>query len=221
MGGVSVSYEAVIFDNDGVLVELPNREALQRAAEQTFGNFDLRRPTREDMRALVAGNTEQIQTLCRRNSVNAMDFCARMATHVIREQKREFEKGLRDLYADVTELWQIDHPFGLVSDNQPEVVEYILRAFGIEERFETVYGCPFTPSGIQRMKPDPHYLNAALSDLETDNALYVGDSACDVEAAANAGTDSALLARDGDHVECETDPTYEIDSLRALPEIVG
>lgn len=216
-----MSYEAVVFDNDGVLVELPNREALRRATEQTFGSFDLRRPTHEDMRALVAGNAERIQRLCRRNRIDAMDFCARMATHVIREQKKEFEKGLRDLYDDVAELWTLDHPFGLVSDNQQEIVEYILRAFGLEERFDVVYGCPLTPDGIRRMKPDPYYLNAALSDLGTDDAIYVGDNACDVEAAANADIDSALLSRNGEHVECETEPTYEIDSLRSIPAIVA
>jgi phosphoglycolate phosphatase len=215
-----VSYETVVFDNDGVLVELPNRETLRRATEQTFGSFDLRRPDREDMRALVAGNAERVQRLCRRNRINTMDFWTRMATHVIREQKREFESGLRDLYDDVAELWTLDRPLGLVSDNQQEIVEYILRAFGLEERFDAVYGCPLTPTGVQRMKPDPYYLNAALSDLGTDNALYVGDSACDVEAAANAGIDSALLTRNGEHVECDTEPTYEVDSLRAIPAIV-
>lgn len=216
-----MSYEAVVFDNDGVLVELPDRETLRRAMEGTFRSFDLRRPNRDDMRALVVGNTERIQTLCRRHSIDAMDFCRKMATHSIREQQREFESGLRSRYDDVAALWSLDNPLGLVSDNQQEVVEYILRVFGLEERFDTVYGCPFTPSGIQRMKPDPYYLNAALSDLGTRDALYVGDRACDVEAAANAGIDSALISRNGDPVECETEPTYEIDSLRVLPAIVG
>jgi phosphoglycolate phosphatase-like HAD superfamily hydrolase len=216
-----VSYEAVVFDNDGVLVELPSRETLQRAMERTFRSFDLRRPTREDMRALVAGNTERIQTLCQRNSIDTADFCRKMATRTIRAQQHEFESGLRSLYDDVTALWDFDTPLGLVSDNQQEIVEYILRVFGLEDRFDTVYGCPFTPDGIQRMKPDPYYLNAALSDLGTRDALYVGDSACDVEAAANADIDSALLSRDDESVECETEPTHEIESLRVLPSIVS
>lgn len=217
-----MSYEAVVFDNDGVLVELPSRETFRRATEWTFESFDLRRPSRDDMRALIAGNTERIHTLCRQHRIDAVEFCQQLATHTIHEQKREFESGLRSRYEDVTALWSIDQPLGLVSDNQQEVVEYILRVFGLDECFDTVYGCPFTPSGIQRMKPDPYYLNAALSDLGTQDALYVGDSACDVEAADNADIDAALLSReDGESANCATEPEYEIDSLRELPSLLA
>ncbi|WP_254543559.1 HAD family hydrolase [Halomarina pelagica] len=214
-----MTYDAVIFDNDGVLVELPSREVFRRATERTFREFDMRRPTRDDVRALVAGNVEGIRQLCQRHRVDAMDFCYEAAANAVREQKRELEVGLRSLYDDVHAVWSLDAPFGLVSNNQHEAVTYVLRFFGIEDRFEAVYGCPFTPEGLRRMKPDPYYLNEALSDLGTRDALYVGDSACDVEAAANAGIDSALLTR-GRPVECEVAPTYEIDGLDALPALV-
>ncbi len=70
-------------------------------------------------------------------------------------------------------------------------------------------------------KPDPHFLERALADLEADSALYVGDSEHDVIAAHRAGIDSAFVRRR----HCRDDelsvtPTYDIETLSALPAIV-
>ncbi|MFC5970365.1 HAD family hydrolase [Halomarina salina] len=213
-----MTYAAVVLDNDGVLTELPNRETMWRAAERTFQRFDLSAPSGEQVRALVAGNVEAIRSLCQEHRIDASTFCYEAAAAAVREQKRELRDGLRTLYDDTSTLWNLDAPLGLVSDNQHETIRFILRFFGIEERFDAVYGNPYTPEGLHRMKPDPHYLDEALDDLGTRDALYVGDSAVDVEAAANAGVDSALVVRDDDAPDCE--PTHRIESLGELSALV-
>ena len=84
------------------------------------------------------------------------------------------------------------------------------------------YGREPTLSGIERMKPDPHYLEGALSDLkldpDRDGVLYVGDSESDVVAAAAAGIDSAFVRRphrrDSD---LHATPTHEVRGLDELP----
>ncbi|MFD1512127.1 HAD family hydrolase [Halomarina rubra] len=213
-----MTYAAVVLDNDGVLTELPKRETMWRAAERTFQSFDLSAPSGEQVRALVAGNVEAIRTLCAEHRIDAGTFCYEAAAHAVREQKREMRDGLRTLYDDASTLWDLNARLGLVSDNQHETIRFILRFFGIEERFDAVYGNPYTPEGLRRMKPDPHYLDAALDDLGTRDALYVGDSAVDIEAAANAGVDSALVVRDDEVPECE--PTHRIESLGELSALV-
>ncbi|WP_254537513.1 HAD family hydrolase [Halomarina litorea] len=213
-----MTYEAVLLDNDGVLTELPGREALRRAAERTFSAFDLRRPTREEVHALVAGNVERIRQLCREGRVDPGAFCLEAASQAVREQKREFREGVRTLYDDVSVLWSLDRSLGLVSNNQHEAVTFVVEHFGLEERFDAVYGCPFTPEGLRRMKPDPYYLDRAIADLGTRDAVYVGDSAVDVEAADRAGIDSVLIARGADAPECT--PTHRIESLGELPALV-
>lgn len=213
-----MSYAAVVLDNDGVLTELPNRETLWRAAERTFQSFDLSAPSGEQVRALVAGNVEAIRSLCREHRIEASTFCYEAAAHAIREQKRELREGLRTLYDDAGMLWDLNASLGLVSDNQHETIRFILRFFGIEARFDAVYGNPYTPEGLRRMKPDPYYLDAALDELGTRDALYVGDSAVDVEAAASAGVDSALVVRDNKAPACE--PTHRIESLGELSALV-
>jgi phosphoglycolate phosphatase len=216
--GDGVTYAAVVLDNDGVLTELPNRETLRRAAERTFRSFDLSAPSGEQVRALVGGNVEAIRSLCREHRIDAGAFCYEAAAHAVREQKRELREGLRTLYDDVATVWDLDASLGLVSDNQHETIRFILGFFGIADRFDAVFGNPYTPAGLRRMKPDPHYLDAALDELATRDALYVGDSAVDVEAAANAGVDSALVVRDGDAPACE--PTHEVESLGELSALV-
>ncbi|WP_338728239.1 HAD family hydrolase [Haladaptatus sp. DJG-WS-42] len=214
-------YDAVIFDNDGVLVEPPNRTTVRRVAEATFHSFDLRRPTQDDLRQLGAHNLETIRQLAQQYDITPVRFCGKMTDFIESEQQREFRQGVRSLYEDVTALFDLDLPLGIVSDNPPKVLSYILRFFGLEAYFSTVYGCPFTPEGLSRRKPSPYYLNAALSDLDTQNAVYIGDQPCDVAAAENAGIDSALLTRDDTPVDWDVAPTYQIASLSELPALIA
>ena len=52
-----------------------------------------------------------------------------------------------------------------------------------------------TVESLERKKPNTHYVERALSDLDADAALYVGDSESDVVAADRAGLDSAFVRR--------------------------
>lgn len=216
-------------DSDGVFVELSSRDVLTGVMKQTFSGFDYSLG-REEKLEILTGNTTRIRTLCQRHRLDTVDVCTKTAKHIVQEQKREFEEGLRSLYDDVTAVLSIELPFGLVSDNLQAIVEYIVERFNLKSQFEAIYSCSFTPTGLSRMKPDPYYLNAALSSIGTQNALYVGDSACDVAAADNAGIDSVLISRgdeDSGKVRNETmeeaEPwtDYEISSLRELPALVG
>lgn len=216
----AANYKAVIFDNDGVLVESPNKETFHRAVEQTFHNLAHTQPNHKDVRAFLSRNVKALRKMTDRHQFNLDEFCREVASQILREQKREFKQGIRDLYDDVVSLRSLNLSLGVVSDNQYMLVEYALRYLGIEDWFDTIYGVQFTPEGLHRMKPSPYYLNKALRDLETREALYIGDSACDIEAATNAGIDSVLLCRSGDSIDCGVTPTYVVSSLRAVPEFL-
>ncbi|MFB6200940.1 MAG: HAD-IA family hydrolase [Halorhabdus sp.] len=70
-------------------------------------------------------------------------------------------------------------------------------------------------------KPAPYYLEQALADLETTDALYVGDSETDVEAAHAAGIDAAFVRRSHRaDAKLAVTPDYEIDGLAALTSIL-
>lgn len=214
-----MSYDAIVFDSDGVLVEPPARETLQSAASTALDRVGLDADPRSVARNLFEGDVDALAAQCRRSGVDLAAFCQRAASASFEAQRREIESGLRSVYDDVRALWDLDRPLGLVSDNQPQVVQYLLRRFDLEGRFETVRCRSVSPRELRWRKPDTQNLEAALTDLDADDALYVGDTERDVEAARRVGIDSALVSR-SDREAPSTSPDYEIGGLDELPEIV-
>ncbi|MFC6716543.1 HAD family hydrolase [Natrialbaceae archaeon GCM10025810] len=214
-----MTYDAVLFDFDGVIVETPSPSALYEALSRACDAFGGAAPTGETVRAVIAGDFDGIAARCRRLGVDTDDFCAAAAREMVRTQLEEVERGLRSAYDDVSAIRSLEAARGIVSDNHPAVVTSLLGRFGVDSLFETVYGCPLTPEGLERRKPSPANIEAAMADLDAESALYVGDRAVDVRAADNAGIDSAFLEREG----CEEvrAATYRVTSLRELPAIVG
>ncbi|OLZ40906.1 haloacid dehalogenase [Natrinema saccharevitans] len=216
-----MQYDAVLFDFDGVVVETPSRRRLAEALSRTYERLGRSGPATETVRELMAGDFDAVATRCRDLGIETDAFCARAAREMVRTQLESVERGLRSAYDDVAAVRSLEVPLGIVSDNHPTVVSTLLDRFGVRSPFETVRGCPLTPTGLARRKPDPTNIEAALADLEAESALYVGDRVVDVRAADNAGIDSALLSRpDADSVDAAVDPTYRLSSLAAVPSIV-
>lgn len=216
-----MQYDAVLFDFDGVVVETPSRERLSDAVGRTYDALGASGPSRETLLALVAGDFDSLTERCRSLGIDTDAFCSRAARELVRTQREAIERGLRSVYDDVAAVRSLDHPLGIVSDNHPSVVSTVLDRFGLRSLFETVHGCPLTPDGLARRKPDPRNIHAAMDSLAADDALYVGDRAVDVRAARNAGIDSALLVRGDEAGPDGTEATYRLDSLAELPPIVG
>ncbi|MCU4743227.1 HAD family hydrolase [Natronoglomus mannanivorans] len=216
-----MSYDAVLFDFDGVLVEPPSSETLQNTLERVYDSFELQRPTPEEVSAFVKGNLEAISSRCQQLGVDTDRFCAQAAREAIRVQREELEAGMRSTYDDIAALCSLEASLGVVSDNHPTALSLVLQRVGVISRFETIHGCPFTPTGFERRKPNPHNLETALVALDVDpeRALYVGDRDVDIEAADNAGVDSAHLTRDGSSID--RSPTHRLSSLRDLPAVVS
>lgn len=216
-----MSYDAVLFDFDGVLVEPPSSRTLQDTLQRVYDSFDLSRPTPDEVSAFFKGNLEAISSRCRQLGVDTDRFCSQAAKEAIRVQREEIEAGMRSAYDDIAALFSLEASLGVVSDNHPTVLSMLLQRLGIVACFETVHGCPLTPTGFERRKPNPHNLETAMVALDVDpeRVLYVGDRAVDIVAADNAGVDSAHLSRDGSSVD--RSPTHRISSLRELTAIVA
>ncbi|MFB6296898.1 MAG: HAD family hydrolase [Salinirussus sp.] len=211
-------YEAVVFDNDGVIVEPTARERLVGAVREAFREFG-HDPPREAVERAVATGAGPEDTVGDRE-IDTGAFWQRREASAAAAQKAAIREGEKTLYRDVDALSRLDARLGLVSNNQAETVAFIVDYFGLD-RFETVYGRDPSVAGVERKKPDPYYLEQALDDLGTDRALYVGDSETDIVAADRAGVDSAFLRRPHRaEAELRVDPTYEVSDLRALVDTV-
>ena len=215
-------YDAVVFDNDGVIVEPTDRAHITDAVCEAFQQLghDTDREAVDRAVANSAGPAGTAGAADVADSIDLETFWARREECAAATQKRLIRNDGKPLYDDVDVLNSFETRVGMVSNNQAETVAFIVDHYGLEF-FETVYGREPTVAGAGRKKPDPYYLEQALSDLGTRDALYVGDSQVDVEAARRAGVDSAFLRREQSaDVDLTVEPTYEVPDLRALADVV-
>ncbi|MGH3586575.1 MAG: HAD family hydrolase, partial [Pseudonocardia sp.] len=80
-----------------------------------------------------------------------------------------------------------DLPVAVASNNAEAAIRRYLDVVGLGRQVALVVGRPYADP--DRMKPHPAIIDAALAALgvERDNALFVGDSMTDMEAARRAG----------------------------------
>lgn len=219
-----MTYDALLFDVDGVLLELhaDHPSVYRQAVATTFEEFDIS-PTNADLDAFISGATvEDMRRVCTEHGIEFETFWPRREANASTLQRTMMDDGERVPYDDCAVLGELaaDHDMGVVSSNQHATVEYMLERFDLAQLFDAVYGRDPTVEGFRRTKPDTQYLERAMTDLDVTEGLYVGDSACDVTAAHRAGLDSVFVRRSHrESYSLPEEPTYEISSLLALPDL--
>jgi HAD superfamily hydrolase (TIGR01549 family) len=215
-------YDAVVFDMDGVLVELTETRTLRRGAVAAFESHGVDSPPETLVDRLADQDFDALDDAHDRYDLDPETLWRSREEHVHRTQREAIADGGKPLFDDVTALSLLSADRALVSNNQHATVEFVLEHYGLADRFETAYGRDHTLDGAKRKKPNPHYIERALEDLGTREALYVGDNPKDVIAADRADLDSALLRRPHrDPVSLDRDPTYHVESLSDLVARLG
>jgi HAD superfamily hydrolase (TIGR01549 family) len=216
-----MEYDAIVFDNDGVLVELTDLDVVRRAIEETFHEFGVEAPTEAEIERLIGPDLETVKDLAETYGFDAAAFWYRRDHNVAAAQCAEIDRGNKRPYPDVEALRSIDRPLGIVSNNQQVTVDFLVVRF-FDGQFQTVTGREPTLEGIRRKKPSPYYLRRAIDALEADEVLFVGDSNVDLAAADAAGVDAAFLSRPHrDGYDLRYEPAYELDSLEDLHELAS
>jgi HAD superfamily hydrolase (TIGR01549 family) len=214
-------YDAVVFDNDGVLLELTELEPHYEGAREAFAAVGVDDPAETDVEAMGIGVTPgKLESVCQRYNLDPATFWRERDRAIAQRQHEEMRAGRKCPYDDVHHLDALDCSLGVVSSNQDATVEFAFEHFDLDRHFETVYGRPPTVESLHRKKPEPYYLEQALSDLGTRETLYVGDSETDIQAAHAAGIDAAFIRRPHRaDTELSVTPDYEIDGLADVVEI--
>ena len=217
-----MGYDAVLFDHDGVLVDLTSTATHREGARAAFAAVGVDDPDDEDVEATSIGVTpELLQDVCERYDVDPREFWYQRDTVTAHGQYEEMRAGEKAPYDDLGMLADLEVPLGVVSSNQRTTVAFSLAYFDLERHFETVEARDPTVTSLGRKKPAPYYVERALDALDATDALFVGDSETDVEAADRAGIDSAFLRRPHRaETELTTSPDYEIDGLDELPGLL-
>lgn len=216
---------ALLFDMDGVLLRGRGTDPAVYATAADAAIDDLGLEPSDAQRAVLQAYryTDSIADACAALGVDPDDFWARRESHASRIAHDRFRAGERDCYDDVDAIRAIADraTLGLVSNNRHETVAFVVDHFGFDGVFDAVRGRDPTIAGYRRRKPDPGYLEDVLETLGATDAVYVGDRPTDVEAAREAGIDSAFLRRPHNRDDpLPAEATYELESLADLPSVL-
>ncbi|WP_246999032.1 HAD family hydrolase [Halosolutus gelatinilyticus] len=221
------AYDAICFDLDSTLCE-PTQDA-ETVLERTFDRAGPDRfCTPADLRAAVpalpTAETDRefyenlFTEVAARNGVDPA-IAPTLATHYLELQDPtavRFRPGAEAALEHARDRGRV----GLITNGGRETQTKKLRTLGIEDAFDVRV---FTePSAGIFPKPDAAPFEHALSTLGAvpDRAIHVGDSLhADVAGANAVGLDSAWIDAGYDR-SAEHEPTYELTSLEAFPEIV-
>jgi len=216
-----MTYDTVVFDNDGVLVGRTRFDVLREATEETFAQFGVSDPDPNHVEDMTIGATpEQVNSVCDAYGFEPEQFWRARDSTVSGAQQDEARAGRKTPYGDIDTLADLDAATGIVSSNQQETVDFLLDHFDLGGHFDTAYGREATVESLTLRKPNPHYIERALSDLDAESALFVGDNESDIAAAQNAGIDSAFIRRPHrTDWDLNVWPTWDIDSLDRLHDI--
>jgi len=216
-----MTYDTVVFDNDGVLVGRTAFDVLRDATRETFEEFGVSDPDPDHVDDMTVGATpSQVTTICHQYDLEPKQFWRARDRTMSQAQQTEAREGRKSPYPDIEALADLDARKGIVSSNQQATVDFLLDHFEVRDHFETAYGREPTLESLDLRKPHSHYIDRALADLDADNALFVGDNESDITAAENAGIDSAFIRRPHrTDWELNVWPTWEIHSLDDLHDI--
>jgi phosphoglycolate phosphatase len=214
-----MSYDAFVFDNDGVLTTPTDREVLLEAIRTAFAEVGASEPTAEQVRTLLGPDLESLREIAAGHGVDPKPLWQARERAAVEAQLAELRAERKRTYADVSALDSLVGPLAIVSNNQHETIGNILDHCSLAE-FDAWYGREPTLAGIERKKPAPYYLERAIDEVGAENPLYVGDSRVDVAAADAIGIDSAFIRREHRYgYELSAPPTHEIDSLEELRKL--
>lgn len=207
-----MKYDAVLFDMDGTL--LLSGHLWDRATRAVLPELGVHLTEEEllslggilihDLLAAKGYDEETIQQVRL-----ARD---RMLLPLFREETT-WREGALELLADLRDV-----PTGIVTSAHAEVVDAIDESTGIRSKVDTMI---VYEDVHPRYKPDPFGLFMACDALgvEASRCVYVGDQACDLEAATAAGMTGVLIR--GPNTPPDLHHEHEIQELSGLKAIIG
>lgn len=209
---------AVLFDMDGTLLD--SIELIVESAVYAYDGRDGPRPTRAEWQALIG---TPLDSMLARWALDDADV------EFLRGRYRTFQLGHHDqlvrLYdgadALVRTLHARGHPMAVVSSKHERGIRRSMDHFGLTPLFDALVGIEATA----HHKPHPEPVLHALGRLGVDatQAVFVGDSPHDVEAAHAAGV-PVIAVTWGAYSPAElarAEPTAWVDLRDDLPRVIA
>jgi HAD superfamily hydrolase (TIGR01549 family) len=182
---------AALLDLDGTLVDSNYQHAL--AWYRAFRRLDIVLPVWRLHRHIGMGGDQYVA------AVAGDDVEARHGDDLRDAHDEEF-RPLRDECAPLdgahdllVELKRRGHAVVLASSSNEDDLDHFLAALDAKD----VIDAYTTADDVEKTKPHPDVVQAALEKAGTEDGVMIGDSRWDIEAAANAGLETICLLTGG------------------------
>jgi HAD superfamily hydrolase (TIGR01549 family) len=187
--------EALVFDVDGTLVDTNYQHAL--AWFRAFRRFDISPAIWRIHRAIGMGGDQLVAAVAGDDVEKSHGDDLRSAWTeefaVFLPQVQPFE-GARPLLEEVKRRGL---KLVLASSGEQEHVEHYLDLIGGRDLADSWT----TSADAEETKPAPDLIRTAMKKMDTDNAVMIGDSVWDAEAAGRAGIGTYAVLTGGFSVE--------------------
>lgn len=173
---------ALLFDLDGTLVD--SIELILGSARHAFVGFPGRAPSDDEWRA---GIGRPLLTVLREHASDEAE-ADRLLTRY-REYQMEHHDRLMRAYDGIVYALRTfaaaGHPLAVVTSKADWLARKALELVGVDDLFPVLVGCDTCAN--HKPHPEPVERALALLGVARDNAIFVGDSAHDVESGRAAG----------------------------------
>jgi HAD superfamily hydrolase (TIGR01549 family) len=183
--------KAALLDVDGTLIDTNYQHAV--AWYRAFREFDITLPLWRIHRAVGMGGDQLVPAL--------------VGEDVEREQGDEIREKRSDIYEDlIDEVAPLEGAHELVTDLLERDVAVVLASSAPLDELEhyldlldvrTLVDAWTTEDDVKQTKPEPDLVQAALEKASDAEAVMVGDTRWDVEAAAKVGVPTVCVMTGG------------------------
>ena len=217
----SNGFDAVIFDNDGTLLDSSYNDYrwVQKAKIRKAEELGFSLTPEEAKNYIFNDSIRKTRSFMEKNDMAWSDLRAIVRNVSERKKQLMSEGKIRPFNSAEKLLQQLSIPKAMVSNASKDSTERSLNEFNLRHKFESVHapGLDDMKKRARIRKPSPNMLEEAMEQLGARNVLMVGDSDADILAAENTGIKSALIKRR----EIEAEPDYTIESLPELKQILS
>jgi HAD superfamily hydrolase (TIGR01549 family) len=182
---------AAILDIDGTLVDTNFHHAI--AWFRAFKQHEVVLPIWRIHRHIGMGGDQLIAALCGDSTEDEMGDDIRAAEKVLYSElidEVQPLKGSRELIADLKER---GHAVVLASSAKEDEVDHYLDLLDARDLADDWT----TSADVEATKPEPDLVKAAMDKAGKEDAVMVGDTTWDVEAAKRAGIESVTVRTGG------------------------
>jgi len=219
-----MSFNAVVFDMDGVLLDSMSEDEWKWNAVRKVIRSKGVDADSLDKNTLGAIMGDQGYKKCIKACDNLGLSPKKVWTEVAQETTLKRRQKISD--GDITlfdgarnligDLHQEDIKMGIISNAPEDAVQATIEEFDLKKYVHFYMGVR-SFEDLQARKPNPNHLEIAKIEIKRSPILYIGDAESDVIAANRADMKSAWLKRG--HIEGDVQPDYSINSLQKLKEI--